>query len=89
MSLIKKFNVVVKDEELFLKQRAKFTWLSEGDHNTKYFHRALKERINNCRIEAIEDLEGNLFSGDVVGNQFVKHFEKVLGSRGLVIPIFI
>ncbi|GKC21517.1 hypothetical protein Tco_1023667 [Tanacetum coccineum] len=38
-SLSKRFNVAVKDKELFLKQRSKVSWLSEGDHNTKFFHK--------------------------------------------------
>ncbi|GJR13403.1 putative RNA-directed DNA polymerase [Tanacetum coccineum] len=34
------------------------------------------------RIENVEDLEGNFFLGKDVGEQFVKHFERVLGMRG-------
>ena len=62
--------------------------MSEGDHNTKYFHRAMKERININRIEFMENLEGNFYSGNGVGEYFVKYFEGVLGSRGKVEPIF-
>ncbi|GKD32601.1 sodium/hydrogen exchanger 6, partial [Tanacetum coccineum] len=76
--LINKFKDAVKDEELFLKQRSKVTWLSEGDHNTKYFHRAMKERRNSNRIEVVEDMGGNLFSCNEVDGQFVKHFENVV-----------
>ncbi|GJR66791.1 RNA-directed DNA polymerase, eukaryota, reverse transcriptase zinc-binding domain protein [Tanacetum coccineum] len=49
VSCMKKFNDVVRDEELFLKQKSKVTWLSEGDHNTKYFYRAIKEKRNFVR----------------------------------------
>ncbi|GJT53331.1 RNA-directed DNA polymerase, eukaryota, reverse transcriptase zinc-binding domain protein [Tanacetum coccineum] len=62
--------------------RSKVTWLSEGDFNTKFFHNVLKERRNRNRIENVEDLEGNFFSGKDVGEQFVKHFERVIGMTG-------
>ncbi|PWA85990.1 RNA-directed DNA polymerase, eukaryota, Reverse transcriptase zinc-binding domain protein [Artemisia annua] len=57
--VLKAYNVAARDEELFLKQRSKVSWLSEGDFNTKYFHNAMKERRNRSRIEYVEDLEGN------------------------------
>ncbi|GJT67305.1 hypothetical protein Tco_1018785 [Tanacetum coccineum] len=72
------FNSAIKDEELFLKQRSKITWLSEGALNTKYFHNAMKKRRNKGRIKYVEDLNGNSFSGSNVGDQFVKNFENVL-----------
>ncbi|GKC40975.1 hypothetical protein Tco_1053359 [Tanacetum coccineum] len=61
--------------------RAKVTWLSVGDFNTKFFHNVMKEKRNRNRIENVEDLEGNFFSIKDVGEQFVKHFEKVLDRR--------
>lgn len=82
--ILRAYNSAVKDEELFLKQRSKITWLSEGDFNTKYFHNAMKERRNKCRIEYVEDLEGNGYSGIGVKEQFVKYFESVLGRSEVV-----
>ncbi|GKA47168.1 hypothetical protein Tco_0740051, partial [Tanacetum coccineum] len=61
----------IEDKELFLKQKTKVSWLSEGDFNTKYFHNAMKERRNRSRIDFVEDLEGNGFSRDSVGEQFL------------------
>ncbi|GKB62983.1 putative RNA-directed DNA polymerase [Tanacetum coccineum] len=80
-SALNAYKIASNDEELFLKQRAKVTWLSEGDFNTKYFHNVMKERRNRNRINNVEDLECNFFSGPKVGLQFVNHFEKVLGRR--------
>ncbi|GJZ12614.1 leucine-rich repeat-containing protein [Tanacetum coccineum] len=77
----------VMGEELFLKQRSKITWLSEGDFNTKFFHNSMKERRNKGRVEYVEDMDGNSFSGPDVKEQFVKHFMNVLGSREMVAPI--
>ncbi|GKA49974.1 hypothetical protein Tco_0743047 [Tanacetum coccineum] len=85
--VLNKFKETVRDEELFLKQRSKVHWLSEGDHNTKYFHRAMKEKRNSNRIEFVEDLDGNFYSGEDVGEQFIKYFEGVLGRRVVVDPV--
>jgi hypothetical protein len=68
------------DLELFLKQKAKVDWLSEGDFNTKYFHQVVKGRLNKNRIETVMDMDGKMFFGKQVGDQFVKHFGSVLGQ---------
>lgn len=87
MAYVKAFNEAVQDEELFLKQKAKVHWLREGDQNTKYFHKSVKERINKGRIESIEDMDGNRFYGEQVSEQFVAHFKNVLGNSKEVDPI--
>ncbi|GJX73580.1 reverse transcriptase domain-containing protein [Tanacetum coccineum] len=87
ISALNAYKDAAKDEELFLKQRSKFTWLSEGDFNTKYFYNVMKEMRNRSRIDNVEDGDGNFFSGTDVGDQFVKHFEKVLGRKVEVNPI--
>ncbi|GKB73101.1 RNA-directed DNA polymerase, eukaryota, reverse transcriptase zinc-binding domain protein, partial [Tanacetum coccineum] len=48
---LKAYIFAVKDEELFLKQRSKITWLSKGDFNTKFFHNSMMERRNKGRVE--------------------------------------
>lgn len=36
---------ILKQEEIYWKQRARVTWLKEGDENTNYFHSV----ANGCR----------------------------------------
>ncbi|GKE00043.1 RNA-directed DNA polymerase, eukaryota, reverse transcriptase zinc-binding domain protein [Tanacetum coccineum] len=55
--VLMKLKDAIRDEELFLKQRYKVNWLNKGDHNTKFFHRAMKEKMNSNRMECVEDLE--------------------------------
>ncbi|GJX56156.1 hypothetical protein Tco_0286053 [Tanacetum coccineum] len=47
---LKAFKEALKDEELFLRQKSKIEWFSEGDCNSKYFHNVVKGRINRGRI---------------------------------------
>ncbi|GKE05481.1 hypothetical protein Tco_1397499 [Tanacetum coccineum] len=83
----KAYKYALKDEESFLKQKAKVQWLNEGDKNSKYFHNVVKGRLNRNRISYMEDLNGNAFHGNEVGEQFVHHFKNVLGLSSKVNPI--
>ncbi|GKD06511.1 hypothetical protein Tco_1181485, partial [Tanacetum coccineum] len=84
---LKVYKEAMRDEESMLKQRAKVSWLSEGDANTKFFHKTVKGNLNRNRIENVEDMDGLMFSGQCVGDQFVKHFRSVLGEARRVEPI--
>ncbi|GKE47255.1 hypothetical protein Tco_1478513 [Tanacetum coccineum] len=87
IACLKAYKVAMKDEESMLKQRAKVEWLSEGDSNTKFFHKTVKGNLNRNRIESVEDMNGAVFFGDQVGDQFVKYFQSVLGDSRMVEPI--
>ncbi|GJT84544.1 hypothetical protein Tco_1066261 [Tanacetum coccineum] len=70
----------MKDEENLLFQKAKIKWLSVGDRNNAYFNKVLKSRNHKSRIHQVRDNDGNMFQGNVVAGQFVKHFQEFLGS---------
>ncbi|GJW97300.1 hypothetical protein Tco_0179108 [Tanacetum coccineum] len=56
LKLLKKpmpFNEAKLDEERFLKQKAKVEWLDVGDSNSAYFHKSIKCRNQQSRIELI------------------------------------
>ncbi|GJS75796.1 putative reverse transcriptase domain-containing protein [Tanacetum coccineum] len=65
---LKAFKEALKDEELFLRQKYKIEWLSEGDCNSKYFHNVVKGRINRGRIFVVEDMCGIPHFGSSVGD---------------------
>ncbi|GKD35515.1 hypothetical protein Tco_1251024, partial [Tanacetum coccineum] len=80
LKLLKKpFKKLKYSQRDLVENKAKISWLSEGDFNTKYFHNAMKGRRNRSRINYVEDLEGNGFSRNGVREQFVSYFEKILG----------
>ncbi|GKF29250.1 hypothetical protein Tco_0095592, partial [Tanacetum coccineum] len=85
---LKVYKDAMRDEESMLNQRAKVSWLSEGDSNIKFFHKTVKGKLNRNRIENVEDMDGLMFSGQHVGDQFVKHLCSVLGEARRVEPIF-
>ncbi|GKC05519.1 putative receptor-like protein kinase [Tanacetum coccineum] len=69
----------VNDEEKFLFQKAKVDWISNGDRNTKYFHKVIASKRNTNRIMSICNEKGERFEGSMVADQFVQHFESCLG----------
>ncbi|GJS42362.1 hypothetical protein Tco_0567405, partial [Tanacetum coccineum] len=64
----------------FLKQKAKFYWLKEGDSNSAYFHKAVKSRVSRSRIDVVTNGDGVLFENENVPSAFVDHYEAFLGQ---------
>ncbi|KAK1424624.1 hypothetical protein QVD17_19957 [Tagetes erecta] len=75
------FETAALDEEHFMKQKSKIEWLSAGDANSAYFHRALKSKINKGRINSIVDSGGIFLQHDEVPDAFVNHYKVFLGSE--------
>ncbi|EPS69207.1 hypothetical protein M569_05561, partial [Genlisea aurea] len=50
---------LLKQEEMFWKQRSKMHWLVKGDRNTAYFHACASARRDNNRISLIIDSDGH------------------------------
>nr|GEZ16883.1 hypothetical protein [Tanacetum cinerariifolium] len=88
LKVLTAYKAAFRDEELFLRQKAKVEWLKVGDRNLKYFHNVVKGRCNRNRISYIENVDGVPFHGDNVGIQFVNHFKNVLGQSSNVIPFY-
>ncbi|GKB80862.1 hypothetical protein Tco_0947757 [Tanacetum coccineum] len=76
-----------KKEDIMLHQKAKVEWLNEGNRNTFFFHKVLKDRKHKGRIIAICDESGNRFENKEVVDQFLKHFKEFLGNQDKVEPM--
>ncbi|GJY13067.1 RNA-directed DNA polymerase, eukaryota, reverse transcriptase zinc-binding domain protein [Tanacetum coccineum] len=79
-STLNEFVEASKDEMKMLKQKAKIKWLNEEDKNIVVFHGILKSRRSKSIVDFIKDEAGISYEGDVVNDQFVKHFEKFFGK---------
>lgn len=53
-----KLDELLYHEELYLRQRGKTFWLTEGDTNSKFFHAATKKRKRLNRITQLVNNEG-------------------------------
>ncbi|GKA63263.1 hypothetical protein Tco_0762869 [Tanacetum coccineum] len=80
-SVIEEYVAARKDEEKLIYQKAKVKWLSEGDRNNAFFHRVFKSRSHRSKISNISEDLGNIFIGDDIAPQFMKHFERFLGCE--------
>ncbi|GJW93082.1 RNA-directed DNA polymerase, eukaryota, reverse transcriptase zinc-binding domain protein [Tanacetum coccineum] len=67
------------DEENFLRQQIKVTWLREGDKNSAYFHKVLKGRLYRNKIMSVCAEDRIRYENNDVAEQFMKHFEGFLG----------
>nr|GEZ05522.1 hypothetical protein [Tanacetum cinerariifolium] len=76
------FNEALLMEEKFLKQKAKITWLKEGDSNTAYFHKVVKSRVSQSRIDVVTDAYGNVHQSTEVAKAFIDHYEIFLRQPG-------
>nr|GEU86161.1 hypothetical protein [Tanacetum cinerariifolium] len=76
------FNEAILLEEKFLKQKAKITWLHEGDANTAYFYKMVRIRVSRSRIDVVMDINGAVFQNDNVAKAFINHYEVFLGQAG-------
>ncbi|GJS99508.1 RNA-directed DNA polymerase, eukaryota, reverse transcriptase zinc-binding domain protein [Tanacetum coccineum] len=79
-SVLKDYQEAIQEEYSLLCQKAKVEWLKEGDINTAYIHKTIKERVHRGRIMTIRNEEGDRFVNEDVATQIVKHFEVFLGQ---------
>ncbi|GJY87105.1 RNA-directed DNA polymerase, eukaryota, reverse transcriptase zinc-binding domain protein [Tanacetum coccineum] len=83
---LKEYMISMQDEEKFLYQKAKITWMSDGDRNSKFFHEFIKVRIHRNKIDMVCNEKGERFEGKSVADQFVSHFQNFLGKAMQVNP---
>ncbi|KAA0047529.1 putative non-LTR retroelement reverse transcriptase [Cucumis melo var. makuwa] len=78
----KAFRIVVRLEEVSLRQKSKIRWLELGDQNTAFFHRSIHSRMNRNSLLSLVDSDGSrLTSHDGVVQLAVNYFR---GLRSVV-----
>ncbi|XP_024962715.1 uncharacterized protein LOC112502927 [Cynara cardunculus var. scolymus] len=74
------------DQEDMVRQKAKISWLNEGDGNSNFFFHVMKEKRNRSHIATIRDSFGTVFEHQDVPKAFINHFEGILGTSNMLVP---
>lgn len=65
----------------FLKQKAKATWLKDGDENTYLFHQSIKARNVQNQVYSIHDMNGVWRDNPAdVSQSFLNYYTTLLGT---------
>ncbi|MDV3201054.1 MAG: reverse transcriptase family protein, partial [Sweet potato little leaf phytoplasma] len=66
----------------YLRQKAKISWIKDGDQNTSMFHQAIWQRSYRNRILTITDEQGNMISSqDNIFDSFVQFYKQLFTRR--------
>jgi hypothetical protein len=57
-AITKKLREVLRQEEIWMRQRSRVQWLREGDRNTAYFHSCAAQRKRTNKIVELERVDG-------------------------------
>ncbi|KAG5550632.1 hypothetical protein RHGRI_015544 [Rhododendron griersonianum] len=70
-------------EERFWKQKARKSWMAEGDRNTAFFHAKVTQRRRRNFISGVQDPTGNWREGqDAIAKEFVNYFQSLFQTEG-------
>ncbi|KAL2936711.1 Ribosomal RNA small subunit methyltransferase A, partial [Bienertia sinuspersici] len=79
---LKNYKIKQTIYEQFLQQKAKCQWIREGDSNTAFFHRSIKQRRLQNTIYAIRDCKGVLQDNpSSVAGAFLEYYKDLLGVK--------
>ncbi|KAE8683472.1 hypothetical protein F3Y22_tig00111208pilonHSYRG00305 [Hibiscus syriacus] len=83
MDIRAKLEDILDNEDLFWKQKARSSWFSKGDRNTRYFHSQAVARRKTNRIQALRISSGELsYDDDVLRCEVTKFFESLYREEG-------
>ncbi|CAH1453519.1 unnamed protein product [Lactuca virosa] len=84
---LEEFTKALCEEECLLRQKEKLYWLKEGDRNTKYYHKVIKERQNRNKINSIIDGDSVEHGADKIPDIVIAHFSDFPGKARVVDPV--
>ncbi|GAV70694.1 Exo_endo_phos domain-containing protein [Cephalotus follicularis] len=71
------------EEESFLKQKSRISWLRLGDSNTKFFHRTVSALHHRNHIGKLQKSDGSWISSQPeIEQEVVAYFSGLLGEQG-------
>ena len=78
------FEKALNKEEEFWKEKSNSNWHSNGDRNTRYFHRLTKIKQTSKLINSINDGENVLTEPDQISSHITNHFQNIFSSNFVV-----
>ncbi|KAK7267634.1 hypothetical protein RIF29_20312 [Crotalaria pallida] len=79
--ILNEYLEIKKAAYAFLRQKAKLTWLNEGDENTRIFHNSIKQRQYHNRVLRIQTEHGFVDSQDQIAEAFMSYYEDLFRAR--------
>ncbi|XP_019157468.1 PREDICTED: uncharacterized protein LOC109154044 [Ipomoea nil] len=73
--------ILIRQEEIFWKQRSKQLWLQHGDMNTKYFHRVASGRRRRNLLLRMKDQSGTWREGTAMHSEILRYFDYIFCSN--------
>lgn len=72
---------VLKQEEVFLKQKSRMQWLELGDQNNKFFHWSIMARRNKNHMKRIVSKENVVIEDEgEIRDEAERYFKNIMGS---------
>ncbi|XP_031090962.1 uncharacterized protein LOC115995954 [Ipomoea triloba] len=84
----KELDGLLKQEEVFWKQRSKQLWLKHGDLNTKYFHTFASTRRRNNHLQRLLNPDNIWTEGNALNLEVLRYFNQIFQSAGTSSNIF-
>jgi hypothetical protein len=82
--LKEEIQMLLEQQELKWKQRAKEVWLQKGDRNTKFFHASASQRRRGNRITGVQDAVGrDCNKQEETEEAFVSYYQSLFNSGGV------
>ena len=79
---------ILDDEEQYWYKRAHATWLHQGDHNTKFFHRTVNNRKRRNIIISLKDGESTIEGSSNLINHATDFYKNIFGlASGNIVPL--
>jgi hypothetical protein len=82
-TLQQEIDLLLEQEDVKWRQRAKLSWYEKGDRNTPYFHAWVSQRRRTNRINRMEDDDGVVWKDEQeISQAFVNFFNQLYTSEG-------
>ena len=86
MQALLEFVEISKAEESLVRQKSRIQWLAEGDQNTHYFHKVVKQRINRNKLLSLTLADGSNIRGHSrVAQEAISFFQSLLNAEDSLI----